>query len=174
MYPLLDKKAAINEIQLFLNVISREQEEIPRIGIDGIYGEETRNSVLAFQELMGIEKTGTVNFETYTALYNEYILITEKKTARKYLLTDNGFPISFGMQNEDVQIINLMLSELGSTYTEIGDVPNSKYFSESSRNATMQLQKTFDLPVTGEIDAILFERMKTELDALKRLRETYN
>lgn len=174
MYQLLDKQAAINEIQLFLNIIADEKEEIPRIGIDGLCGIETREAVLAFQELYGLEKTGTVNFDTYTALYNEYKFIVDERAMRTYILTESGFPITLGMQNEDVLIINLMLSELQNTYTEIGYVENSKYFSTKSQNATKELQKIFNFPVTGEIDARFYERMKIELDALKRLKEIYD
>ena len=173
MYPLLDKSAAIKEIQLFLNVISDEKQEIPRVGIDGIFGNETKNSVLAFQKLYGFDKTGTVNLETYNALFKAYKLILDNRSARKYLLTDIGFPITLGMQNDDVLIINLMLTELLNTYSEIGEVKNTKYFSESSKNATAELQKIFKIPITGEVDAAFYERMKIELDAQKRLNEIY-
>ena len=50
MYPLSDKVSAIREVQKFLHLISdKKGSTIPRVSIDGIYGEETRGAVSEFQ-----------------------------------------------------------------------------------------------------------------------------
>ena len=175
MYELLDKPAAIREVQRFLHLISDSNDgKIPRISIDGIYGEETKDAVMAFQSLNNINATGIVDLITFDALYREYKFISDDKARDDRIITDEGFPIKLGSQSEDVLIINLMLSELGKTYTEIGYVEHSKYFSKNSQNATIELQKIFLYPQTGEIDAIFYERLGKELDALRRLNEIYN
>ena len=74
MYRLGDKRAAIREIQKYLHFISdRITNEVPRIAIDGIYGNESKEAVMAFQEYKGIAKTGEVDYETFNLLYSEYL-----------------------------------------------------------------------------------------------------
>ena len=48
---------------------------VPLITVDGVYGNQTRNAVVAVQRLSGIEQTGVVGPLTWNAivnLYNEY------------------------------------------------------------------------------------------------------
>lgn len=74
MVKLTDREAAIFEIQSALRLRSRENGEMfPPVVPDGIYGENTRLAVVAFQKYMGIEETGIVNYETWQLLFrHEY------------------------------------------------------------------------------------------------------
>ncbi len=59
-------------LQEYLNVIASLFSEIPTLTVDGIFGENTNNAVIAFQELSGIEPTGKVNFQTWQAIAELY------------------------------------------------------------------------------------------------------
>lgn len=66
---------AVTQIQTFLRTIAQNNNAVPLINVDGIYGEQTRNAVIAVQRLSGIEQTGAVGPLTWNAivnLYNEY------------------------------------------------------------------------------------------------------
>lgn len=174
MYALSDKPAAIREVQKFLHVISdRVNRNIPRVAIDGIYGDETAEAVRIFQEIYNINPSGLVDRVTFDTLFIKYRDAVIEARLRDYIITDEGFPIKVGSQSNDVIAVHLLITELAKTYSDIGNVGKGSYFSENSRNATIELQRIFRFPLTGEIDAIFFERMKTEVDALKRANEVY-
>ena len=175
MYRLSDERSAIREIQRFLYVISdRVNQDIPRISIDGIYGSETREAVEIFQASYGIPISGTVDLNTFDTLYRLYSEETLKERLNDYVITDDGFPIKVGTQSNDVVAIHLLISELSKNYLGVDSVGNGSYFSENSKKATTALQNIFRMPMTGEVDAYLFERMKTEIDSLMLASEIYD
>jgi len=59
-------------IQLALNYISLTIPLIPPISEQGIFGEETENAVIAFQNIFGLEPTGVVNEATWNELVRVY------------------------------------------------------------------------------------------------------
>ena len=63
----------IAEVQRYLRALSYLYSEIPHVGIDGIYGEETRAAVRAFQVLFSLSQTGVVDDETFSALYRQHL-----------------------------------------------------------------------------------------------------
>ena len=65
----------VTQLQTFLNVIAANNPAVPSVAVDGVYGNETRNAVIAVQKLSGLEQTGAVGALTWNAivnLYNEY------------------------------------------------------------------------------------------------------
>lgn len=65
----------VTQLQTFLNVIAANNSAVPSVTVDGVYGNETRNAVIAVQKLSGLEQTGAVGALTWNAivnLYNEY------------------------------------------------------------------------------------------------------
>lgn len=64
---------ATAEVQRYLRALSYRHNEVPHVGVDGIYGEETRAAVRAFQVLFSLDATGRVDEETFSLLYSEYI-----------------------------------------------------------------------------------------------------
>lgn len=65
----------VTQLQTFLNVIAANNSAVPSVAVDGVYGNETKNAVIAVQKLSGLEQTGAVGALTWNAivnLYNEY------------------------------------------------------------------------------------------------------
>lgn len=67
-----DQGEDIRILQYMLSVIAEFYPEVTTAAVDGIYGEDTRQSVLAFQQYAGLPATGTVNATTWLALYRAY------------------------------------------------------------------------------------------------------
>ena len=95
------------------------------------------------------------------------------ETVKDFVITQAGFPIKTGDQNDDVLIINIMLTELKNTFTEITPVVKSTYYSKATELAVKDLQKRMRLFENGEVDEIFYQRMKEELLASDRLYEVY-
>ncbi len=167
MYELLDTVAAIKEIQKFLYVISdRVNNEIPRVSIDGFYGEETENSVRIFQEIYDIEPSGKVDLITFNLLYSLYD--ENRIESNSKTIQNEYFPIALGDQGNHVLNLHIVMLELKKRYKDIGNITKTTYFSKESENATWELQKIFRHLENGIVDYNLYIRMLTELDSLKR------
>ena len=67
-----DRGVRVEHLQYMLQVLSSYIQEIPPVSVDGIFGSETRNAVLAAQRRFGLPQTGVVNFDTWEAIYDQF------------------------------------------------------------------------------------------------------
>ena len=67
-----DTGVKVEHLQYMLSVLAEYIPEIPPLTIDGIYGNATRNAVLAAQRRFGLPQTGEVDFETWDEIYDQY------------------------------------------------------------------------------------------------------
>ena len=65
----------VREFQTYLRVVGQNIAAIPIVEVTGYFGEQTERAVLRFQELYGIEPTGTVGSLTWDAVGREYNFI---------------------------------------------------------------------------------------------------
>lgn len=59
-------------LQGYLDYLSNTYPEIPSVTVDGVFGPATTNAVIAFQELFGLEPSGTVGPLTWDRLASEF------------------------------------------------------------------------------------------------------
>lgn len=63
----------VSQLQNELNVIATAYPGIPLLAVDGIYGQETAESVRVFQKIFNIEETGIVDFQTWYKISQIYV-----------------------------------------------------------------------------------------------------
>lgn len=66
----------VRTIQEQLNAISDNYPAIPKIRVDGIFGEQTRNAVMTFQRIFNLPETGIVDFATWYRISHIYVAVT--------------------------------------------------------------------------------------------------
>lgn len=66
----------VEQLQEQLNAISNNYPLIPKITVDGIYGERTQEAVEVFQEIFGLPQTGTVDYRTWFRIQDIYVAVT--------------------------------------------------------------------------------------------------
>jgi peptidoglycan hydrolase-like protein with peptidoglycan-binding domain len=67
-----DSGDKVRQLQYMLSVLSTYIPSIPPLQIDGIYGNQTKASVLAAQKRFGLPETGTVGAQTWNEIYDQY------------------------------------------------------------------------------------------------------
>ena len=67
-----DRGIKVEHLQYMLSVLSAFIPEIPPLEIDGIFGNNTRNAVIAAQRRFGLPETGTVDAATWDEIYDQF------------------------------------------------------------------------------------------------------
>jgi len=67
-----DRGIKVEHLQYMLSVLSEYIPEIPPLTVDGVFGTNTRNAVLAAQRRFGLPQTGQVDFQTWDEIYDQY------------------------------------------------------------------------------------------------------
>ena len=62
----------VEHLQYMLSVLSAYIPEIPPLTIDGIFGDATRNTVVAAQRRFGLPETGVVDAATWDEIYDQF------------------------------------------------------------------------------------------------------
>ncbi|MGN0481117.1 MAG: peptidoglycan-binding protein, partial [Lachnospiraceae bacterium] len=66
----------VRQLQEQLNRIGDNYKKIPKLAVDGIYGENTANAVRIFQEIFDLPQTGIVDFPTWYKISDMYVRLT--------------------------------------------------------------------------------------------------
>lgn len=66
----------VRQIQEQLNRVGDNYRKIPKLAVDGIYGENTANAVKIFQEIFDMPRTGVVDFPTWYKISDMYVRLT--------------------------------------------------------------------------------------------------
>ncbi len=164
-YP--NEKQAVENLQRYLRRLSFHDADIPQISIDGIFGEETKNALIAFQTKYGIEPTGRADLYTWNMLY-EIFLKNELETSPPSMIDPfPRFPNDYSIGKGEpigaegallTYVIQIMLIELSSLYDEIlsAGVESPPYpsgvFDEQTENAVKSFQRINGLEESGRVD----------------------
>lgn len=66
----------VRQMQEQLNVISEAYPAVPRVSADGIYGEQTKESVSRFQNIFGLPETGITDYPTWYKIQEIYVAVS--------------------------------------------------------------------------------------------------
>lgn len=153
----------IKEVQKFLRLLSRYDNDLTPLIPDGVYGPETREEVAKFQRLQGIPVTGIVDFVTWNILYSEYKKALEFAQQANFILpfgeVGNGGTVSDKDSGNIVYIIQIMLETLGVVYRELIDQPINGTFDEITKKNVREFQLKNNLDPTGEVDKITWNKL---------------
>ncbi|MGL4730636.1 MAG: peptidoglycan-binding protein [Clostridium sp.] len=75
--------APVTTVQTFLNRIADNYPLIPKVNVDGKYGESTAESVKTFQKIFKLPQTGEVDYSTWYQISNIYVGVTKIAELRR-------------------------------------------------------------------------------------------
>ena len=72
-----DTGERVAQLQYMLAAVSEFVPAVPMLTVDGVFGPNTRDAVFAFQAFSGLPQTGTVDDDTWDALYDRFTAIEQ-------------------------------------------------------------------------------------------------
>ena len=151
----------VRNLQYFLAVIGAYYEQVPPIPITGYFGEQTENSVKAFQRVYGLPETGIVNRQTWEDIFRAYDGIVQSVpiTAGNDVILYQGRILQEGMTSDSVRILQEYLTYIHETYPDIPAVNNTGYFGPVTRSAVIAFQNRFGIQPTGVVGAVTWNEI---------------
>ncbi len=154
----------VRTVQIRLNRISNNYPAIQKIvEPDGFFSDDTERAVIDFQNIFGLEPDGVVGKSTWYAIrriYNAVKRLNELDSEGINLSeVTEEFPedISLGDEGNAVANLQLFINYLATYYNTIPSVTVDGVFGNETRDAVFSAQRTFDLPITGIVDAATWE-----------------
>ncbi len=170
MYRIGDKRSAVMQIQRFLREISVAGEFLlPKISVDGIYGEETKNALIMYQNAKRIPPNGVVDFETTTLLYDDFLYYRTLNNSDKSILGDKNFPYAEGDKSRDVVHINTLLTQILAHYNGIDFDYTGDFYSDKTVEAVKFLQSVMNLEQDGIVSAEFYNKLLDINNSINKL-----
>ena len=151
-YTEQQKKEHIRELQTYLYTISMFDKSIPQILPDGVYDEETKNAVEAFQRIYSLPVTGDTDPATWrkiTAVYRDYL---DGAPSAYHVFPSRSFTVSIGDSGELIYIIQAMLWKAAAWYDNIPSLEVCGEYNEQTAYAVKSFQHCCGLPENGSVD----------------------
>jgi peptidoglycan hydrolase-like protein with peptidoglycan-binding domain len=152
-----DSGAAIRELQYYLSYVAQYVDSVTPAAIDGIFGPETRRSVISFQRTYGLTPDGIVGPATWNLLYNTYRgMLTGVDIAYREgtVIPFPGQALTRGDEGEDVRVLQEYLSYLSRYIPGLPPITADGVFGPATERAVRAFQSIF-LPsfVSGVVGA---------------------
>ena len=155
-----DTGLEVSVVQYYLRVIAEFNPKIAEVTPNGVFDEETKNAVLAFQREYGLPETGEVNEETWNKLSSVYLGLIDSAESSGAGIAAEVFPgtlLNLGSSGEDVEILQTYLNTVAQVYTEIPTINVSGTFDAATENAVIIFQRIFGIPQSGVVGPITWE-----------------
>ena len=151
-----NEKQAIRNIQRYLRQLSYTDADIPPVPIDGIFGEATENSLIAFQTKNGLRPSGVADRESFDTLYEKYLLSTKRFAPPKgfspFARVPENYALTVGDIGFAVSAVQFLLNEISIIQDGIDELAITGIYNIDTARAVSIFQAGTDLDVTGEVD----------------------
>lgn len=149
--------ASVRILQYYLNFLSYFNLKLPYVSIDGIFGYETRDAVLTFQSLYGLDVDGIVGRDTWDMIQNAYagVLTSLPDEYRSYSsLLYPGYIITMGASGKVVEQLQTYLKTIAANTPSVPDVTVDGYYGDETRNAVLAVQRLEGIEQNGQVGVL--------------------
>ena len=142
----------VREMQSYLAEIAKYYN-IPSILPDGIFGNITKQTVIEFQRLFGLDADGIVGVNTWDMIYNVYKKLERKNIRETYIYSSDypGYVLKEYLISDDIKWLQTYLNAIAKFYKEVPTIAVDGIYRKRTRNAVSSFQRLFGLSPTGEI-----------------------
>ena len=158
---------AIMQIQRILRDLELLENEYSSVPISGVYDDETRGAVVAFQSKYDLQPTGIVDYDTWQLLHSVHKATEfERRGPRMVRLVPDrgGFAIYPDQIDDIIYVIQYMLSTISIHYDDFGTLAYTGIYDENTQNAIKSFQRKNLLDANGIIDGPTLEALFDEYE----------
>lgn len=151
----------VRSLQTMLRVLAEDDNSLPTVVPDGIYGPTTMQAVSTFQRKIGLPVTGTVNQQTWDEIVDVYelALIRIHKAQPIEIVLEPGQVFRRGDSSPYIYLLQAMLTQLSNDHPSI-ELPQHSGVMDDATTASLQgFQKLAGLAQTGEFDRITWKHL---------------
>lgn len=158
-----DSGQYIKTLHYLLNVISYFDSSIPFLDLrTNVFGEDTKQVVMAFQNKYGLGATGIVNAPTWAALREAYIQTIRNVPSEYYTVLNEFYPgrfLSEGMSGNDITNLQRFLYLICKNTGSIPGVVVNGMFDNLTEQSVKAIQRKYNLEVNGIVSPIVWYRI---------------
>ena len=165
-----DESVGVLTLQYYLNYIGLFLPTVSSPNIDGVFGSDTRASVLSFQRAYGLPETGEVDRLTWDNIENVYFSYLRSipyEFSPGIVLPFPGRVLRPGMSGDDVLALQEYLNYIANTYTEIPKTTVDGVYGPGTDRAVNAFKEIFNIPgAPSRVTAILWNAITNVYDDL--------
>lgn len=164
----------VRSLQTMLRTLSEDDSDLPIIIPDGIFGNQTRQAVFAFQRKYGLPATGVSNQETWDKIVEEHgkANIRLSRAEPLQLILNQNQIIQQGEYHPYLFLIQSMLTTLGEIYGHIIPPAITGTLDEETSYALSTFQELNNIPATGELDKITWKHLALQYPLAVNIRQS--
>lgn len=150
-----DSGPGVRSIQYLLKYVALYEDTIPPLEVTGTYDSETENSVVAFQELYGLDKTGIMDERTYARLFDVYNALILSLPDNLFIGQTRPYPgyiLSIGFTGDYVRYLQEYINVIASVFPQIPSLDVDGVFGEQTDIAVRAIQELFGLNTNGRVN----------------------
>ncbi len=151
----------VRSLQQMLRVIGENDDRLPSVVPDGIYGNDTVRAVSAFQRSAGLPVTGIADQETWETIVARYepALVEQDEAEPLRIILDPGQVVRRGERNPNLYIAQAILIVLSEQYAGITPPGMTGVLDLPTADSLSSFQEMNLIPVTGELDKHTWKRL---------------
>lgn len=161
-------------LQFILNRVGRNYPAIPRINpVDGIFGTQTEQAVRAFQSIFNLNVDGVVGKNTWYEMTRLFVAVNRlaelQSMGQQLSVLPSEFPeiLQEGSTGDRVRQLQYYLSVLSQFISEIPAPAIDGRFGPATRQAVAAFQGWADIPATGLVGDLTWNRLYSEYEAVE-------
>lgn len=142
----------VGVLQYYLSVIGFFDDEIPIIAIDNVFGPNTTNAVIAFQQKYGLNPTGEIDRNTWNKILSVYDSTISTLPSEYLSVSDEIYPgrlLSKGMTGDDVRTLQQFLQRASLKYDYIPNIEVTGTFDQATEDAVRAVQNNNNISINN-------------------------
>ena len=160
---------SISSVQRDLRQLSYHDNDIYGVAIDGIWGDETSDSLKSFQRKYGLPQTGVADIVTWNLLREKADESRRFHSPTEPIRVFPRYPADYFWNRESspiqIQILQYVLRELSTEY-KFGDIQLSGIYDDVTRDAVIKFQQKNGLTQTGVVDRVTWNLLAEQYNKI--------